>query len=144
MKEKDTTFEQQQEISIPIFGYDLIREDVLTEILGQDRPEIMYWAGKRLARKYPLFTLEEIYKFFRDAGWGNLQLTKDGRRTMAFSLAGDVIQHRLQTRTGSSFRLEAGFLAEQIQQQKKVLAECSEEIDKKKSTIHFLIKWENI
>lgn len=142
MKKKETSIEPLSEITIPAFGYELIREDLFNEILGQDKPDILYWAGKRLARKYPLFTLDEIYEFFAKAGWGNLQLTKEGKRTMAFSLSGDLIHHRLQARTGCSFRLEAGFLAEQIQQQKKVIAECCEEVDKKKSVIQFFIKWE--
>lgn len=142
MKKKESSYIPLSELSIPAFGYELIREDLLTEILGHDKPDILYWAGKRLARKYPMFTLEEIYEFFINAGWGKLQLIKDGKRMMAFSLTGDLIHHRLQTRTSYNFRLEAGFLAEQIQQQKKVYTECAEEIDKRNSTIHFLVKWE--
>ncbi len=142
MKRKEQEFASLSDISIPAFGYELIREDLLDEILGQDKPDIIYWAGKRLARKYPLFSIEEIYEFFANAGWGSLHLTKENRRNMTFALTGDLIHHRLYAKTNSCFRLEAGFLAEQIQNQKKVYAECMEEIDKKKSTIYFHVKWE--
>ncbi|MFL6556844.1 MAG: DUF2507 domain-containing protein, partial [Bacillus sp. (in: firmicutes)] len=32
--------------TISIFGYELIRDILLPEILGKDTPEILYWAGK--------------------------------------------------------------------------------------------------
>ena len=72
---KNTATELNQEIeseTIPIFGYELMREVLLPEILGDDSPAILYWAGKQLARKYPLKDFEEIIDFFKQAGWGKL------------------------------------------------------------------------
>ena len=42
--------------SVSLFGHELIRNDLLHELLGKDAPEILYWAGKKLARQYPLET----------------------------------------------------------------------------------------
>ena len=56
--------------SVTSFGYELVREELLHEILGKDTAEILYWAGKRLARNYPLSSLEEIISFFEQASWG--------------------------------------------------------------------------
>ena len=36
------------------FGYELIRDHVLASILGKHEKDILYWAGKDLARKFPL------------------------------------------------------------------------------------------
>ena len=58
------------ELTVPAFGYELIREDFIEEILGEDAPSILYWVGKHIARKYPLFSFDEIQEFFLNAGWG--------------------------------------------------------------------------
>ena len=60
------------EMHIPIFGYELIRELVLNDILGKDSPHVLYWAGKQLARKFPLHNIDEIINFFSSACWGDL------------------------------------------------------------------------
>lgn len=49
---------------IPVFGYELIRDTLLPNVLGEEAPHILYWAGKELARKYPLETLDELADFF--------------------------------------------------------------------------------
>lgn len=132
------------ELSVPGFGYELIREDLLNEILGNDASNILYWAGKRLARKYPLFSLDELIEFFMNAGWGRLELLGEEKDELEFSLTGDLIEYRLKTKTSSTFQLEAGFLAEQIQQMKKAYAECFEHPRKRDYTIIFTIKWDKI
>ena len=50
--------------SISSFGYELIRDHVLSSILGKHEDDILYWAGKELARKFACKSQEEIIAFF--------------------------------------------------------------------------------
>jgi len=61
-------------LTVPAFGYELIREELISDLLGKDRPAILYWAGKRLARNYPLFSLDEMKEFFLNAAGENCSL----------------------------------------------------------------------
>lgn len=135
---------QLSNLAVPAFGYEIIREELLPDLLGKDGPTILYWAGKRLARKYPLFSIDEIYEFFRDAGWGNLQMTNSKEKEITFSLTSELIRQRIEAKTDTTFQLEAGFLAEQITQQKKVYAEAYEHPKKKEGNVIFTVKWDNI
>lgn len=132
------------ELKVPAFGYELIREDLLNELLGEDTPDILYWAGKQIARKYPLFSINEIKEFFTNAGWGTLELIHEKKYEMEFTLSSDLIKNRLLTRTGATFQLEAGFLAEQIQQIRKVYTETYEHPKKKNGQVIFTVKWDTI
>lgn len=66
------------------FGYDLIRNDVLKELLGKEHDSILYWVGKTLARKNILSTVEEMIPFFEKAGWGKLSLLQEKKRIAHF------------------------------------------------------------
>lgn len=61
---------------------------------------------------------------------------------MEFTLSSELIRNRLLTKTNPTFQLEAGFLAEQIQQMKKVYAESYEHSKKRDGTIVFTVKWD--
>ena len=140
-----TTSEQKTEhkpLAVSAFGYELVREVLLPELLGKDAPEILYWAGKRLARKFPLANLEETVRFFQDAGWGTLTIKEESRREMVLELSSELISSRLKNKPNTTFQLEAGFIAQQMEQQKKVTAEAFEHPNKKSSKILFTIKWD--
>ncbi|GAM12134.1 YslB family protein [Mesobacillus selenatarsenatis] len=140
-----TTSEQKTEsepLAVPAFGYELIREVLLPELLGKDTPEILYWAGKRLARKFPLASLDETIRFFQDAGWGTLTIKEESRREMVLELGSALISSRLKNNPKTTFQLEAGFIAQQMELQKKVTAEAFEHPNKKSSKILFTIKWD--
>jgi predicted hydrocarbon binding protein len=140
-----TTSEQKTEsepLAVSAFGYELIREVLLPELLGKDTPEIMYWAGKRLARKFPLASLDETIRFFQDAGWGRLSIKEESRREMELELSSELITSRLKNNPNTTFQLEAGFIAQQLEQQKKVTAEAFEHPNKKSSKIIFTVKWD--
>ncbi|WP_338451432.1 YslB family protein [Niallia oryzisoli] len=146
---KSTAAEIQQEVSseetIPAFGYELLRKVLLPEILGDDTAEILYWAGKKLARKYPLNSLEEIIDFFNKAGWGILTINKESNNELELELTSSIISKRMQnkkSRDSHQFQLEAGFLAEQIEIQKQVISEAFEHPRKKSSKVLFTIKWD--
>lgn len=128
--------------SISLFGYELIRDVLLPELLGKDAPEILYWAGKRLARKYPLGSMEEIKRFFLDAEWGLLEIKEEKRSEMVLELAGELISARLKNDRNLSFQLEAGFLAQQLESQKNLTAEAFEHPTKRSGKIQFTVKWD--
>ena len=68
------------------FGYEILRDHVLPSILGQHEDEILYWAGKEVARKFPVFTIEEFPVFFQEAGWGTLSLEKTTKEEAFYHL----------------------------------------------------------
>ena len=48
---------------VNLFGHELIRTELLTNLLGKDAEAILYWAGKELARNHPLTSYEEVVQF---------------------------------------------------------------------------------
>jgi len=132
----------QADETVPIFGYELIREVLIPEILGEDASEILYWAGKKLARIYPLENISEVILFFKDAGWGNLVVANESKKELDLELSSPIITKRMQDHTKPNFRLEAGFLAEQIQKQREVITEAFEHSKKRSSKVYFTVKWD--
>ncbi|MED3571377.1 YslB family protein [Cytobacillus praedii] len=129
--------------TVPVFGYELIREVLLHELLGDDTPEILYWAGKRLARKYPMETFDEISAFFQKTAWGSLTIIKESKNEMELELFSPLIKQRCKENSNSTFQLEAGFIAQQIELQKEVICEAFEHPNKKKKgKIYFTVKWD--
>lgn len=53
-----------EEITLHPFSVLLLRDYLLPELLGKEHHSILYWAGKQLARKIQLSTLEELISFF--------------------------------------------------------------------------------
>ncbi|RLQ98318.1 DUF2507 domain-containing protein [Falsibacillus albus] len=127
---------------ISVFGYELIREILVPDLLGKEAPDILYWAGKNLARKFPLLSHDELYAFFVEAGWGYLHITKEGKLETEYELTSSIIKNRLKSNPDSCFRMETGFLAQQIQSQKKVITEAYEEIHKKQQSVKIIVKWD--
>ncbi|WP_332649780.1 YslB family protein [Lysinibacillus sp. 54212] len=125
--------------AIPIFGYEIIRDHVLSSILGKHENDVLYWAGKELARKFPLFSIEEANSFFEQAGWGSLSLEKEQKDSAIYVLETD--QNILKTNQ-RCFRLEAGFLAEQTQKLNGFLTECYDEVNGKQNKVSFTVKWD--
>lgn len=132
-----------EESTISIFGYELIRESVLPDILGKDTPEILYWAGKRLARKYPLNTIDELINFFSRASLGTLTIKNEKKDEMEFELVSPLIVSRVKSKAEHFFQLEAGFIAQQIELQKNVVAETFEHPVKRSQKVLFTVKWED-
>ncbi|KGL39977.1 hypothetical protein BMT55_04505 [Listeria newyorkensis] len=127
---------------IPVFGYELIRDTLLPNVLGEETPHILYWAGKELARKYPLETLDELADFFQKASFGELEVSSEKKDEMHILLRGEMVALRLTNDSNATFKLEAGFIAEQIQHQKKLYSESYEEVDKRKKTVKIVVKWD--
>ncbi|ABS23439.1 YslB family protein [Bacillus cytotoxicus] len=142
MSKNKVDIESLQDISLNAFAYELLREELLSDLIGKELNEILYWAGRNLARKYPLETIEEMIHFFEKAGWGTLSIIEHKRREMHFQLTGPLIIEREKQKRHSSYQLEAGFIAEQIQRQRNVVAESYEEQKKRSDSITFLVKWD--
>ncbi len=138
IQQEETVDEQQ----FPYFGYSLIRDVLLPDLLGNESDQILYWSGKVLARKYPLPQQEDLLSFFLKAGWGILTVTEEKRRKLEFALSGDVVEKRLKDAPNASFHLEAGFIAEQIQLQKNCIAESYLELKGKQNKVLVTVKWD--
>ncbi|WP_017756048.1 YslB family protein [Calidifontibacillus oryziterrae] len=141
-KQKEDYNETLSHLTIPAFGYELIREALLKDLLGKDYSSILYWSGKNLARQMPLQSLDEIISFYKKSGWGNLEIIKERKGEMIFSLKSDWIHNRLQREGEISFHIEAGFLAEQIRNAFGHEAEAMEEQKKKTSEVIITVKWD--
>lgn len=90
------------------FGYDLIRNDVLQDVLGSEHDHLLYWVGKSIARKQQVQNEEEVIDFFSRANWGQLTKVKEKQSEKHFELIGDWMGKRDKR----VYQLEAGFLAE--------------------------------
>ena len=115
------------------FGYEIIRDHVLSDILGKNETEILYWAGKSLARKFPLYTLDEAPDFFFEANFGELTLEKSGKDETVYLLKPVKTENRC-------FKLEAGFLAQQKQKLGGYLTEAYDELIPKKKLVRIILK----
>lgn len=131
--------DEKEHSHVTSFGYELIRDHVLASILGKHEKDILYWAGKDLARKFPLYSMEEASSFFQEAGWGILVLEKTTKDSAFYTLQ---TLNLPQSGKGRSHRLEAGFLAEQQQKIGGYLAECYDEHQKKNGIVTFQVKWD--
>ncbi|SDH34782.1 Protein of unknown function [Alteribacillus persepolensis] len=127
---------EEKENIYPAFSYTLLRNDIIPELLGQEESDILYWSGKRVARKYPADSLEDIHSFFRHAGWGELKTAKEKRREVHFELTISPADDHLSINR----HLEAGFLAEQIEHIKGKAAETY--ILEKRESITFEVHWD--
>ncbi|WP_288528490.1 YslB family protein [uncultured Secundilactobacillus sp.] len=107
----------------PLFGQALIRDVVLPDILGDDVDNIAYWEGKQLARRFQLGNIEDLSRFFQQAAFGTLQLTTQTAKEWQFSLSGAPVASRLAYNLQAPFMLEAGFLAQTVEQMIGVVAE---------------------
>jgi predicted hydrocarbon binding protein len=125
--------------TISSFGYEIIRDHILSSILGKHEDDVLYWAGKELARKFPCKSQDELIAFFADACWGTLELIKESKDGRIFQLTNDPELLQIKQR---SFKLEAGFIAEQIQLAKGYLTECYNEKREKQQYVMFTVKWD--
>ena len=141
--EEKSQIEQEDPLTVPAYGYELIREILIPELLGRETPDLLYWAGKRIARLFPLDSVEECVSFFQKVAWGNLEVTKLTKNEVIYSLSSDLIEKRLKEKGKSTFQLEAGFLAQQYQQIKKVIVEAFEEPKKRNQKVTITVRWDS-
>lgn len=133
---------QQELVDIPVnlFGYELIRTELLSNLLGKDAEPILYWAGKELARKHPVASYGEMVSFFEEVSFGTLNRTKEKRTSHEYILSGKVVKMRLADKS-AVFSLEAGFLAEQMQLMTGMYTEGYAERTKKNEVL-ITLQWD--
>ncbi|KGA98137.1 hypothetical protein AJ85_08775 [Alkalihalobacillus alcalophilus ATCC 27647 = CGMCC 1.3604] len=122
--------EQESTNESTLFDYDLIRNDLLHELLGTEHDQILYWGGKSLARKHVLHTIDEIIHFFEKAGWGTLEIQKNKAQAKILELHGPWMGKK----DPRCYQLEAGFLAQQIEQMQQQITEATYEKKRKQVT----------
>lgn len=124
-------------IDSPHFQYILIRDFLLSNILGEDIDEILYWSGKELARQFPLEKQDAIAPSFTHCGFGDLTLIKSEKNQNQYQLKGDLVETRLLNEK-ISFQLEAGYLAEQMNHITGSSCEASVTLTDKKDVFLFV------
>ncbi|MGX7417476.1 YslB family protein [Carnobacterium gallinarum] len=127
--------------TISMFGYELIRDSLLPNILGKETHEILYWAGKELARQYPVADFDDLVLFFKKACFGDLVLLKEKKHQKLYTLTGPTITARIQ-HGNPNFSLEAGFLAEQLQAQQELYSEAISEINSRGNKVTITLQWD--
>lgn len=130
------------ELNLHSFSFTLLRDHFIPELLGREQQTILYWGGKQLARKFRLSTLEELISFFQTAGWGHLQIVHQKKNEMELELTSKLIEERMKLSPDLSFQLEAGFIAQQIEQMKGFVTEAHEEIKKRANKVIITVKWD--
>ncbi|HET7615404.1 MAG TPA: YslB family protein [Bacillales bacterium] len=126
---------------VPAFAYELLRDVLIPELLGKEQSSILYWAGKNLARQYPFETVEEIVRFFDDAGWGSLSVDAERRNKMTFTLRSPMIAKPRKNKNNAAYTLETGFLAQQIQMIKNRVADAQSTC--KSGSLGIVVEWDH-
>ncbi|TLS39192.1 YslB family protein [Pseudalkalibacillus caeni] len=145
MKKKRTykDLSYSKEIDVSAFGFELVRQVLIPELLGNEQSQILYWAGRRLARDFPLSSIDEVVSFFQQAGWGELRLEQEKKNELTFSLSSELIIRRNREKVPATYQLEAGFLAQQIQEMKNCITESYEsEKGFKNNKLQLFVKWD--
>ncbi|MBD5806425.1 YslB family protein [Limosilactobacillus walteri] len=102
-----------------------MRDVILPAILGKETDEMLYWIGKDLARVYPVATSADLVYLTNQLGFGRLVLRKKSNTTQLWRLSGVIVKERIQRdEEETSFGLECGFLAQEIEFQLGTVAEA--------------------
>lgn len=133
------TVENNSHTTPTLFGYELLRDHVIPSLLGPHEKEILYWSGKEIARKFPVFQTDEIPVFFSSAGWGELTLERLSKDEAFYMLTIGINDEKFSNR---NYDLESGFIAEQYQKINGYLTECFIKPKRKGTQIEFQVKWD--
>lgn len=93
----------------------LLRDQLLPNLFREDEGDILYWAGKELARDYTLPSLEELSSLMSSLSFGKLTLKEEKKRSYLFHLHGEIVHERLKANSKADFSLETGFIAQAVQ-----------------------------
>ena len=115
-----------------------MRDVILPAILGKETDGILYWIGKDLAREYPVASLEDLIVLTEQLGMGKLELRQKNSIQHVWRLSGPIVEERLAVdKEETSFSLEAGFLAQELEFQLSAVTEA-EVIEHKRSYVEIL------
>ena len=121
-------------------GAATLRDIIIPALLGTETEGILYWIGKDLAREYPGATEEELIVLTNQLGMGELSLKKRSATQQIWELGGPIVDERLTLdKETTSFALEAGFLAQEIEFQLGSVAEAEVQ-ERGRHTATFLVQ----
>lgn len=120
-------------------GYDILRYIGLPELFGEEKDTLLYFLGRNLARKFEFSSLEDLSLFFEKMGLGVLDLVKDKKNVKTFYLLSDTIVAKLKSDMETDFRLEAGIIAEVLQQLEGADCECLESVHRRLKQVEFTV-----
>lgn len=109
----------------------LLRDRLLPNLFRDDEADILYWAGKELARDYDLSSVEDLAALMTQLSFGKLTLEEKKKTSYTFHLKGEIVHERLKANSEANFSLEAGFIAQAVQNLSKHYTESSYTVDKK-------------
>ena len=115
-----------------------LRDILLPSILGAENDAISYWAGKQLALQFPLDSFEDLCAFFEQINFGHLSLKKQKKEQYFFELTGPIVASRIADFDTPDFQLEAGFVAQILEQQLRIVTEAKATIENKKTVTIFV------
>lgn len=121
----------------PLAGQLALRDVLLPDLLGEESHAISYWAGRAMARKLPLAEAD-LTAGFAALGLGALTVGKARRQAREFTLTGELVATRLRVNPDADFRLEAGFLAQSLQQQLGMVVEADATVDARHERVNLL------
>lgn len=124
----------------PHQGILLLRDSLLPNLLKEDQSDILYWAGKELARSHTFTSLEDIISAVKEASFGTLTLLEQKKSSYLFQLHGEIVHLRLSEHTDADFSLETGFLAQAIQTYTETYTEGSFNIVRKKKVVEIILQ----
>ena len=139
MEEKRITLSSLDSFSEETAGQDTLRYVGLPELLGEEKDTLLYFLGRKLARNIDYASMDDIFYIFQRLRWGNLDLVKEKKHQITFYLMSDDVVRRLDSPVETEFRLEAGFIAECVQQLFNRPAECAESINNRLYRIEFKV-----
>lgn len=125
-------------------GHDILRYISLPDIFGSESDSLLYFTGRKLARKLEIKTKDDIYYIFKKLGWGHLELTKEKKRSITFYLMSDEIVKRIKAPITVDFRLESGFLAEAIEKVTSRSCECIDNVNERLYRVKFEVIYTDI
>ncbi|GAP00037.1 YslB family protein [Fructobacillus ficulneus] len=121
--------------TVDAFAPILLRDALLANLLTDDYANITYWAGKQLARQFPIETSADLPDFFTKAAFGDLTLKYQAADQQEWLLSGPVVHDRLATNPQADFSLEAGFIAQQVEKQDEAISEGTVQISSRQEVV---------
>ncbi|WP_125709543.1 DUF2507 domain-containing protein [Lacticaseibacillus porcinae] len=118
----------------PLFGQLMLRDLLLPDLLGKETESITYWAGRSLARRLPV-SEDDLTELFTRVGFGTLAPAASKRHQRVYTLSGTTVETRIANFDAPDFRIEAGFLAQSLQQELGCVVEAHETVDRHKKVV---------
>ena len=122
------------EADTPLFGQLMLRDILLPDLLGKETDAITYWAGRSLARRLPVAEADLAPLFVR-VGFGTLTQTAEKKNQRTYLLEGTPVATRINSFEAPDFRLEAGFLAQSLQQALGFVVEANAIVERHKRRV---------